>query len=71
MPYFFGSHSEGGFFGNYQSILLTIIFVLLAFNITFNYTLAVCISPGKLKDYYSNDERVSIILRFLYFKISI
>jgi hypothetical protein len=35
-----------------------------AFNILFNYTLAVMISPGKLNEYYEQDEtKVSLFLK--------
>ena len=39
--------------GSHQALIMTIIFVYIVFNIIFNYTLAMIVSPGTVSEYYT------------------
>ena len=52
--------SDIDLFGSNQPLIITIIFVYLAINITFNYLMAVIIKPGYLDEYYWNQEKKAV-----------
>ena len=55
-----GFDSDIDLFGSNQPLIITIIFVYLAINITFNYLMAVIIKPGYLDEYYWNQEKKAV-----------
>ena len=60
------SSPDSNILGISQSLIVTILFCWLVFNILFNYSLAMMVSPGKLEEFYeAKSKNVSILLKIL------
>ena len=60
LPILLVLESETALFGSNQPLIITILFLYLAINLSYNYLMAVMVKPGYLDEYYWNEDKHSI-----------